>query len=285
MAIGLVVVLTCAGGAALLLQSREPRYGGRSLSDWVALGSDYRDPEWPENAAVQNAIREIGTNAIPFLVQWVRKEPSKWKQRIALIARSSPWKRDIYWRSEDESVLYANRATAAFKALGTNANGAIPDLWKLLNDPDLNDTRYRAASALALIGPAGITNERVYMRRAAAYGAWFLGTNALPILPDVIRGMQDPDHETKFAATVALGRLQLEPNLVLPALVSRLHEPRYGWVAAKSMVAYGSNAVPYLDKAVMESTNALVRTNVNNALHLIKEIQSKAEKGASVRFP
>jgi HEAT repeat protein len=234
----------------------------------------------------------MGTNALPFLVRWIKREPSKWKEIASTIAKRPPWKRDIYWRSEDNAMFNARRATTAFKALGTNGNGAIPDLWKLLNDPNLKYTRDRAVVALALIGPAGapllqnaLTNEQVYMRRAAAYGAKYLGTNALPILPDVIRGMQDPDFVTKFHATFALGRLQLEPNLVLPALVSRLHEPRTGWVAAKAMVEYGTNAVPYLEKAATESTNAAVWTNAKHALGLIEDIQSRAEKRATVGPP
>src|SRR4051812_42478358 len=83
MVIGLVLVLTCAGGAGLLLQSREPRYGGRNLRDWVALGNAEPGGEYPENIEVQHAIRQMGTNAVPFLVRWIQREPSKFKQMLS----------------------------------------------------------------------------------------------------------------------------------------------------------------------------------------------------------
>src|SRR4051812_4194103 len=112
MAIGLILVLTCVGGAVLLLQPREPRNGGRSLRHWVALGNAEPSRESPENNGVQNAIRQMGTNAVPFLVRWIKREPSKFKKIISSAARRWPLQREIHWRSEDESVLDANRAMA-----------------------------------------------------------------------------------------------------------------------------------------------------------------------------
>ena len=86
MHICLVVMLSAflAGAGCATLRSKEPSYQGRSLTDWL---NDYartqyaNDPEpwiplWTEeDKAVrtrsENAIRKIGTNALPVLLKMV----------------------------------------------------------------------------------------------------------------------------------------------------------------------------------------------------------------------
>jgi hypothetical protein len=57
-------------GVALVYVGRdhEPSYRDRSLSDWLAALTDHSPDGDPEKA--EEAIRQIGTNAIPFLVRY-----------------------------------------------------------------------------------------------------------------------------------------------------------------------------------------------------------------------
>ncbi len=68
-----IIWLACfAFGATLfgmLLPSREPRYQGRSLSDWL-FQAEQSNNKPAEFEAARKAVLSIGTNAIPFLLKW-----------------------------------------------------------------------------------------------------------------------------------------------------------------------------------------------------------------------
>ena len=67
-------------GAALVFQSRnhEPTYHDRSLGDWLVGLTNYNGDDDTDQAA--EAVRNIGTNAIPYLVQYTRYTP--WPLRL-----------------------------------------------------------------------------------------------------------------------------------------------------------------------------------------------------------
>src|SRR5438270_12088434 len=60
---------------------REPEYKGKKLSEWLLA---YRDGL--TNRVVQEeaakAVRQIGTNSLPFLVSWMDYEQPKWKDKL-----------------------------------------------------------------------------------------------------------------------------------------------------------------------------------------------------------
>src|SRR4051812_2545059 len=62
----------------------EPEYRGRRLSQWVL--------ELPSNtsrdgdSAAEEAIRSIGTNSFPYLLQWISYEPMPWRIKVYEIA-------------------------------------------------------------------------------------------------------------------------------------------------------------------------------------------------------
>jgi len=86
------LVLAVAGWAGLVgisVPSREPIYRGRSLSHWVAgyhMGA-YCDFAG-ELEAGASPIREIGTNALPFLLDWIQYNPPACKAKFYDTANS-----------------------------------------------------------------------------------------------------------------------------------------------------------------------------------------------------
>jgi hypothetical protein len=124
-------------GVSLAL-NREPRYEGRSLTDWLvdydrtfmsALQIGYDDG--PAASAVftasTNALRHIGTNAIPFLLKKMAMNNGD-KDRLNRLLKQS-W---IKFRFADQVSL----SESGFKILGTNAAMAIPALVKIAKHPD-----------------------------------------------------------------------------------------------------------------------------------------------------
>src|SRR5436190_17218266 len=133
--------------AGYALWPHEPRWQGRSLSSWlVDLAPD--KPQGTRIAAA-TAVRALGTNAVPFLLDWMREpevEP-RWKLRLqAWLSRQSlvKVKFELAGDRRRKSVL-------AFEALGDTGRSAVPELAQLLCDPDAN-RRGDAAAALAGIG-------------------------------------------------------------------------------------------------------------------------------------
>src|SRR5580765_6800100 len=75
-AVYLMLVVLVLGGVLVAVfgrREREPEYGGKRLSEWVKKlpGED-----------AEKGIREIGTNALPYLLKWIRYETRDWKQRF-----------------------------------------------------------------------------------------------------------------------------------------------------------------------------------------------------------
>src|SRR5436190_21954088 len=71
-AFALAAILT----ALLWPRDREPQYQGKSLSQWLEVYSRDADP----TAAA--AVHEIGTNAVPWLLKWIRYERSDWREKV-----------------------------------------------------------------------------------------------------------------------------------------------------------------------------------------------------------
>src|SRR5687767_1766984 len=75
----LLVTMGLAVGVFLLflLHEQEPRARGKSLSTWLErAGMGWRE-DAPEESKL--AIREIGTNAIPFLLKKLQATEPQWK--------------------------------------------------------------------------------------------------------------------------------------------------------------------------------------------------------------
>ena len=132
LALGAVVMLASISMAS----PDEPASQGHSLSYWLEhyslRGSD-ADRKIAEKAEI--AIREIGTNALPALLVWLRYEPSQTKTNIqhflAHLRRSS------YGRWVPASLTYDHGvppAQVGFMVLGPAAAEAIPELEKIAND-------------------------------------------------------------------------------------------------------------------------------------------------------
>jgi HEAT repeat protein len=178
----------------------------------------------------------------------------------------------------DPKYLRAEQAARAFATLGPAAEDAIGELTRMANDSENGHRRGRATFALAHLGAKGLppllallTNEQAAALPTAAACMRFLGTNARPALPALIRCVQDKDRVdvAQYAAN-SLGNLRLEPTLVVPALVAALRNTNSG--ARPDIIAalgkFGpdaASAVPALLPALADPWYT-VRTRATNAL-------------------
>ena len=204
---------------SLPLQVQEPSYEGRTLLEWLA-DVDYGRPE-DKRAHAGKAIRQMGTNVIPFLLSDLGGGGSP------LLKYSKP---DT--RSADERL---RQAAWAFDALGPMGKLAIPQLEGLLE----TSPGYVPA-ALAGIGrdalPAllkALTNEVFWVRdnTAAAlanaiYRDKFTGREAIAALPVALDNLTYSnatnslyEANTRARAAALLEAIRSDPTLKeLPAI-------------------------------------------------------------------
>ena len=84
-----------------------------------------------EYAAAQSAVAQIGTNALPTLISYLRrKDPPFHRQVINLKA-----KLHLLHGEVDYAVFWHRRAAQACGALGQAAEPAFPALTEAMNDP------------------------------------------------------------------------------------------------------------------------------------------------------
>jgi hypothetical protein len=144
---GLVVVTI----AVILVANRgpvEPAHGGKKLSAWLDELNAMNFPgQFDPDTKPAQAVRAIGTNALPWLIHEMGRKGSTVNWRLnQLLARQNIVK---YRLLDHDNRL--RRACMGFAGLGPIAQPAIPDLMKLLAvNPGY------VPSALADIGPPAI---------------------------------------------------------------------------------------------------------------------------------
>jgi len=101
------VLLACAVWVVWPGQ-KEPEYQGKKLSEWLYLyvvthGAD-------EGAAA--AVREIGTNGLPWLMRGISIEPGKWRQVVAKLP--GPFNRVAWFK---DGLMERAEAVGGFRIL------------------------------------------------------------------------------------------------------------------------------------------------------------------------
>jgi HEAT repeat protein len=206
----------------LALPPQEPKYGGRTLSEWIRDSGPRLSPE-PETARAIEAVRHIGTNALPWLIEWLNyKEPPAWKLKLlAASAKLPPWLQNRVLPNFllDRSYQVRRRlALDGFLILGPQASPAVPDLLKI-RDPW--STGALESIGLASLEPTlGVLTNRANSPTLRATAANWLGsidekfelTRVVPVLAQCVRESQPSVAKESAKALVKLGA---EPELTV----------------------------------------------------------------------
>src|SRR5579863_6996808 len=141
----------------------EPVYQGKTLSAWLedCDKSRWVGTEWQE---ANEAVRHIGTKAIPTLLDKLRRKDSPLSLKLLALARRQPF---ITIHHVPAPALN-HKAAVGFEALGSAAQAAVPDLIKIFNENISAESQCETAISLGWIGPgaraavpalaAGLTN-------------------------------------------------------------------------------------------------------------------------------
>lgn len=217
----LVVGIFACGGAWLAVRdAAEPLHDGQPLS--YHLGSlTYGDVR--RERAAREAVRAIGSNAVPHLIRILEARESRFKTCFDELVRRQSL---IRFRFEPLSVRQMHAAMAC-QELGPVAAPAIPALAALVADPELAQW---AVPALAEIGPQTfplLTNAlfsgNATAKAAAAGSLRHMRPRELAA-PPLLRTLQSPDASLRSLAAESLGALGLDTSAIVTALIPRLDD-------------------------------------------------------------
>ena len=302
-AVFLLAGIVIAMVAIFFRQDGEPAYHEHCLGYWVDMyGKSYPDQRNPEDV---EALTAIGTNALPFLINWIRStdaKPSHARNVVLSILNHLPKFIEpgflISWA--DEHSFYgrdsqrAGSAAVTFLLLGTNAIPSIPDLKAILANPTNGYACVEAERALTRIGPEGFAAvlEVIAIPGLPQRGALMQGDAMHPHLAPpsgMLPGQADPNYRinSKRAAPVLLicledndvhvQRLAImllsssDPDSMVPALTNFLQgspQPEIRRQATEALAAYGHEArvaVPFLLSRCSDS-DPEIRSEATNAL-------------------
>lgn len=151
-AAGAILILVLAGVAVFIAKGRgEPSSNGHRLTFWLEQYSFKRDPQGRD--AARNAIRAIGTNALPVLLTMLGAHDSPVKERIVKLSERQSFLRLTSARQ------YHLMARNGFQILGRTAQPALPALSKLAQDPDADIRRSAVFSFYDTMGGADINSR------------------------------------------------------------------------------------------------------------------------------
>jgi hypothetical protein len=230
--------------AAPSARSSEPSYNGRPLSEWLLILKERHAFEMIDEADAQAAIRQIGTNGIPTMIDLL----NVYDERSAKKVLSKLHNKDLTaWYKYEENPFSAAEnvrklALEGFSILGTNAEFAVT---QITNVSLFSDERARA---LLVVGPKGfsaLTNEindsNMGVRDAVIRAIGKEGggdTNAIRQL--LANALKDPDTNIRLHAADFLR--DKAPDLVIATLMPLLDVSGYDRcrTEADKVIIYGN---------------------------------------------
>ena len=198
--LGFPIVVAAGIGTTcwLVLRTRDPVYQGQTLSYWFDQFNTTNRPQ----AAI--AIRQIGTNAVPFLLEKAK--------------------------SKDGDTLYERLYRTIYYRAPTILQRRLP-----LPKPIENTYDYRVASALQLLGlPAvpqlieAMGDRHSKVRLAAVRVTGLIGPEANEAVPTLAKLVSDPNGEVRVEAVCALSVMGQHKRLAVQALIGALNDSNRG---------------------------------------------------------
>jgi hypothetical protein len=124
--ISIVVAVIVLGALAIaIFRAGEPRYQGRTLTEWIESAANNPDSD-PERHEAENAVKQMAPDAIPWLLKWAQVRDSLPKAKL------------IDWLDRHPSLhlqikgagYYNYLAASGFQLLGNEAKPVWPILVK-----------------------------------------------------------------------------------------------------------------------------------------------------------
>jgi len=215
--VGVTLWLTLHGPA-------DPIYQEKRLTLWLqqydypSQDADTLQLDWQKT---DEAVRHIGTNAIPMLLYMLRFRDSSLTHNLIQFAQRQQMIKINYVTAERRNF----EAAKAFQTLGVTASNAIPQLIRIYTLNNSTESQSAIIASIGEIGPAAKSAIPLLLKAATA-------TNMNPTVWE--------------NSLIALGSIHSEPEVVLPALENIIHDPRKlaRLLGVLDIGEFGTNALP-----------------------------------------
>jgi hypothetical protein len=217
MAAAVILALTGLIWSASRQLPPNPVYNGKRLSVWLeAFGpkEHQNTTKWDE---ASDALRQIGTNSVPLLLQLLRARDSKLKLKVVELAQKQELFKIDFIPASDRRM----GACKAFAALRNLGQDAVPELIKIYGEENSSEFRSSIEYVFSCIGP-----------------------DARSAIPLLLRAATNSDFQIRVSALWALGSIHAEPQSCVPVLIQALHETNdfATMSAAHALGMFGTNA-------------------------------------------
>lgn len=284
---------TLAIVTAYISRHREPRYNGYTLENLLYNATHryvmrrdrpgYNDGGPIPDPAAEDAVRQVGTNALPQLILMISYEPHPFRLKLLKFAQEARQTRIRPLIPEsfatDRLAADADLAVKGFRLLGPIASPAIPELERLAGPSHSFDVINRTIDALGQIGQPALPalrrlSKNQPTRLPAFVGILQVGRRGVPITTE----LQEIINQGDMVAEMAVHALNRFPATnAVPILTNLLSHPasRVRKAAAENLPWFAADArcaIPALCEMVND-TNADVRAAGLDALrHLAPEM-------------
>jgi HEAT repeat protein len=248
-----VAILALAVFYSFRSQQHEPSYQGKSLRAWLDEALRY-GRNW-EASDAGDAVRKIGTNAIPDLITMLAKKDSFVVSSLVIfwnrnLDRIPIWVRQPSW-FRNQAAVQNYEGEIGFEILGSKAEQAVPALMKLYEQNISPQSREDTRRALFAIGP---TAQRL----------------ALPLF---LQSAASSNAAVRETGVWAISEMSENQSQVVPVLVNALTDSNLmtRLIAAKGLARFGTNAqeaVPILTQ-LLNDNNRRIRDSAGDALNKI----------------
>jgi HEAT repeat protein len=235
--------------------SGEPFYNGKQLSFWLQAyglpgGRRLSQPAaGPSQAEADEAVRGIGTNAIPELLRMLvyRRSP--------LLAPLLQAAEMLHFRQARNTIEYErnHEALGGLRALGEKAAGATPELIKLYDSHPDAFSRQFIVMALGIIGSnakegvpvvlRATTNASPVVRIDATAALGYIRADPARVVPVLILCLRDTNVDVRRNAISSLEQFGQEAKSATPALLQLLRDEKYDPAAAPRPAKYRSGPI------------------------------------------
>jgi hypothetical protein len=268
-----MLLLAGAAGIALLAlrPAPEPVYQGKRLSVWLHGYEGLNMINMDRRRETTEAVRNMGTNVIPFLLRRLRQTDSSFNNRLLQLLAKQHIVKISYTPARDLNL----EAEEAFNALGARASNAVPELIRIYSGNISKDSQWTVAASLGSIGPAASNAVPLLLEHASA-GPTSNTNNTF---------FSEAVQPVRRSAITALGRIHAQPATVVPVLAELLGESNLSiqTSAAIALGEFGSNAkpaVPAMIKFYNNETDNMAKAGTGAT---IKRIDPEAAAKAGIQ--
>lgn len=294
----------------------QPHYQGRSLSAWLAIldngeGGDVFLKHQPspaptkKQAAAAEAVRQLGTNSLPILIERIKHERVPLHLKIlyappvaATFSKISPLRRWYQTKMmQPQGDVLAWRAALGIDALGENAAPLIPALSNILavqprqavSASGLTAVAKGKAAARALAGigaPARPALKRAIASTnqfSSSLAIWALSRRFLDdpeMMSAVISSLESTNRSTQMMAASVLAQAKADPKTVVP-LITNLMATAGAGIAERYIYALGEYGP--LAKQAVPALLSVTGQDRKSALGALRKIDPEAAANAEAK--